>query len=103
MVFFLSSAMSRFSLLLRIATFGVRVLGSAASFSPFFPLARSVFAGAAFGSSALALALEDAGLALAEVVLDAAVLDVVVLDAVFLVPVVFDAVLSFFSAITPLP
>jgi hypothetical protein len=36
--------------LLRIATFGVRVFGSVASFAPFFPLARAVFSGAAFGS-----------------------------------------------------
>jgi hypothetical protein len=37
------------------------------------------------------------------VVPDVVVLDAVVLDAVFLVPVVFDAVLPFFSSITPLP
>jgi hypothetical protein len=72
-------------------------------------LARAVLAGAAFfGSSDLELVLEAAGLefpeaALGAAVLDVVVLDVVVLDVVFLVPVVFDAVLSFFSAITPLP
>jgi hypothetical protein len=100
--------MSRFSLSLRIATFGVRVFGSVASFAPFFPLARAVFAGAAFGSSDLALVLGAAVLEFPvvvpdAVVLDAVVLDAVVLDAVFLVPVVFDAGLPFFSSITPLP
>ena len=53
---------------------------------------RAVLAGA-FGASAFVEALE------------AAVLEfpVVVLDAVFLLPLGFDAVLPFFSAITPLP
>jgi len=54
---------------------------------------RAVFAGAAVVASDFAEVFE------------AAVLEfpAVVLDAVFLLPVVFDAVLSFFSAITPLP
>jgi hypothetical protein len=99
--------------LLLIALFGVRVFGSDSA-EPFFPFSRAagvlgagldvdefgeaaalraVLAGAAFGAAGFAEALE------------AAVLEfpVVVLDAVFLLPVAFDTVLPFFSAITPLP
>ncbi len=93
--------------------FGVRVFGSDPAL-PFFPLARASAAldvvlgvdelgeaeavrefltGVAFGASVLAGALEAAVLEFPEVVL----------DAVFLLAVVFDALLPFFSAITPLP
>ena len=91
----------------------MRVFGSDSA-APFFPLVR---AGAVFDAcldvdefgEAEALRAVLAGVALAGVALVeplvAAVLEFpdVVLDAVFLLPLGFDAVLPFFSAITPLP
>jgi len=83
--------------LLLIALFGVRVLGSAFDSSGFafgFGVVALEFA-PVLGAAVLefALVLGDAVLEFAEAVL----------DVVFLTPVVFDAVLPFFSAITPLP
>jgi len=105
--------------LLLIALFGVRVFGSDSA-APFFPLVcgvavfdagldvdelgeagvlRAVLAGA-FGAAALAEVLGAAVLELPVVVLE---FPLVALDAGFLLPLGFDAVLPFFSAITPLP
>jgi hypothetical protein len=93
--------MSRFSPLPRPGLPGAAGLASAAAFAPLplpLPFAVAVLAAlavlaAAFGSSDFVEFFEAADLALAAVVL----------DAVLFVPVVFDAVLPFFSAITPLP
>jgi len=102
--------MSRFSPFVRIARFGVRTFSSD-PFEPFFspfPAEVAVFAELA---ARVVLAVEFARVFttllssdLAEALL-AAVLELpeAALAAVFLIPVVFDAVLPFFSAITPLP
>ncbi len=109
MVLVLSSAMSRFSPLLAIALFGVRIFGSdsAAPFSPFVAVVTvcgdglGADAAGRRGRASFASSAFDA-LEFPEGVLVADVLPVDVLVVVFLVPVVFDAVLSFFSAITSL-
>ena len=68
---------------------------------------RAVLAGAAFDAAALAGTLEAAVLEFPVVVLEFPVVvlefPLVALDAGFLLPLGFDAVLPFFSAITPLP
>jgi len=87
----------------------VRVFGSDSA-SPFFPLARAAAVLGVgldvdeFGEAEVLRAVLAGAAGFAEA-LEAAVLEfpVVVLDAVFLLPVGFDAVLPFFSAITPLP
>jgi hypothetical protein len=91
-----------------MALFGVRIFGSdsVAPFSPFLAAVTVCGDGlvAAAGAGRAILARTGFDSSLAET-LEVAVLEFPegVLDVVFLVPVGFDAVLPFFSVITPLP
>ncbi|MFH1689967.1 MAG: hypothetical protein ABIE42_06980 [Candidatus Eisenbacteria bacterium] len=96
--------MSRFSLLVLMALFGVRIFGSD-SVAPFSPFVAAVVVCGDGLEAAAAERVVRARAVFDSSALEAAVLEFPegVLDVVFLVPVVLDAVLPFFSAITPLP